>query len=77
MQVERVRIRTRSERLSSVVNYRKEADNAGKLAVIGHRSDVLEMILLLKEISRYVGILPYDGTAPHHTCKWDKSPLRL
>jgi hypothetical protein len=49
------------------LTYPVEMDNAGKLAVIHHKSIVLEMMLLLNECSRYVGHFATgrDGTGSY------------
>ena len=49
------------------LTYPVEAENAGKLAVIRHRSIVLEMILLLNGCSRYVELTAAgrDGTGSY------------
>ncbi len=46
------------------LTYPVEVDNAGKLAVIRHRSDVLEMMLLSNGNPRYAGFAAtgWDGT---------------
>ena len=78
MQVQRTHFRVCRERLNSVsLTYPVEAENAGKLALIRYRGDVLEMISPLNGCFGMWSIPPQDGAALDHTCKWGNCPLRL
>ncbi len=55
MQVERFSILKRSERLSMAVNLPYGPEQPRELRLILDRSNVLELILLLKGYSKYVG----------------------